>query len=106
MTKIKFFLLGACFAYSLTSFADSAKVINCKNSQGFGEIKQKILSIDKTFQWDNANCKMVGIQSLFPKKNDNGVVKFEKGLQVFVYDNDQLKFICLPGWVCNSWKIE
>src|ERR1700722_10091307 len=104
MTKIKnILLLLICTGYSLSVFANGIRPITCKDSQGFSEIKEKIISIDKTFRWDSLSCNVVGTKSIFPRKNKNGIMKFEKGLQIFVYDNYQLQFICLPGWVCKQW---
>jgi len=105
--KLKLFLLTfACIGYSLSTFACPSHPHRCNHFQGFHGIKQQILSIDKTFQWNTPDCKIVGTESIFPRKNKNGTVRFEKGLQVFVYKNDHLKFICVPGWKCNAWKTE
>jgi len=107
MKKIKIFLiLLFCIGYSSISFANNTKPLMCKNFHGFPEIKQKIISIDKTFRWDSTDCKIVGTKSIFPGKNKNGMVVFKSGLQIFVYNNYQLKFICLPGWICKAWRSE
>jgi len=89
-------LIGITF--SLPTFAANVKPILCKNFHGLLEIKKQIISLDDKFEWNNPNCKIVGTKSIFPRKS-----KFEKGLQLFVYQDYQLKFICLPGWVCKSW---
>lgn len=104
MEKVKNVLLLGCIVYSLSAFADNIKPINCKDFQGFPEIKQKIISIDKAFNLDDTNCKIVGTKSIFPRKNKNGLMQFETGLQIFLYDDYQLKFICLPGWICKPWE--
>lgn len=88
---------------SFPIFANNTKPIACKDFHAFSEIRQQINSLDQAFQWDNPSCKIVGIKSIFPRKNKNGVMQFEKGLQLFVYQDYQLKFICLPGWVCKAW---
>jgi len=90
-------------AYSFSSSAANVKMMTCKHSEGFREIKPQITAIAKSFQWQSATCKIVMTKSAFPRKNESGNVTFEKGLQIFVYDNNQLKFICLPGWVCKPW---
>lgn len=104
MTKIKsILLLLVCMGYSLFAFADNAKLLTCKDFKGFPGVKQKITAMDQTFKWDSSDCKIVGTTSLFPRKNKNDVMQFEKGLQIFVYDNYHLKFICVPGWICKAW---
>lgn len=104
MLKVKNLLLILLYVgCSFSAFGSSVKPITCKDFQGFHEIKQKIISMDKTLHWDSKNCKVVGTKSIFPRKNKNGLMQYEKGLQVFLYDDNQLKFICLPGWVCKPW---
>lgn len=89
-------LIGITFSFS--TFAANVKPVSCKNVQGLLEIKKQIISLDNKFEWDNPNCKIIGTHSVFPRKN-----KFEKGLQLFVYQDYQLKFICLPSWACKAW---
>jgi|SRR5579862_6735711 len=104
MAKItNFLLILLSICYSLPINAGSTKPINCKDFPGISEIK-KIISIDKGFHWDAPNCKIVATKSIFPRQNHNGIMKFGKGLQLFLYDDYQLKFICLPGWVCKQWN--
>ncbi len=103
ITRLKTFLLLICFMYSFSAFGNTSQPLSCKDFQGFADVKNKIISMDKTFDWNSQNCKIVETDSIFPKKNENGNMKFERGLQIFVYDSYQLKFICLPGWVCKSW---
>lgn len=74
----------------------------CKDFKNL-EVNQRIKALEPTFQLDNPNCEIVATKSIFPRKNANGV-HFEKGIQLFVYQNNKLKFICLPGWQCESWK--
>lgn len=103
MNKLKIGLLLSTLIFSLPLFANVIKPFECKNFPGLHRIKSPIHALDQTFAWDNPSCKIVATKSVFPRKNKNGIMQFEKGLQLFVYQNEQLKFICLPGWICKSW---
>jgi hypothetical protein len=100
MKNLKIFLcmLLIGITFSFPTFANNVKPVFCKDFQGILEAKKQIISLDNKFEWNNPNCKIVGTQSTFPKK-----AKFEKGLQLFVYQDYQLKFICSPGWVCKKY---
>lgn len=98
--KFIYVLIG--MAYSLTVFADGTNPITCSDFQVPLEIKQRISSFNQKFQWNNSNCKIVATKSIFPKEKNN-VLAYERGFQVFIYQDDQLKYICLPGWVCKAW---
>ena len=105
MMKIKnLLLILISMGFSLSVFANSANPMICKDVQGFSEVKQKINTMDKSFHWNSPSCRIVGTKSIFPRKNDKGVMQFEPGLQLFVYEDYQLKFICLPGWTCKPWQ--
>ena len=105
MRQIKWVLLIlACIGYPIISYANPIKLHLCKDFPGFHEIKRTIASIDKTFRWDTTDCKIIGTKSIFPRKNKNGLMGFATGLQLFIYNNYQLKFICLPGWICHPWE--
>lgn len=95
------FVLGSLF--SLPAFADKITPVQCKNSQMFPEVKEQILSLNQKVEWNSPNCSIIGTKSIFPKKDQSGKIKLEKGLQLFVYQNNQLQFICLPGWQCKAW---
>jgi len=98
-------LLG-CIMISLlatSAVAAANNIISCKDWQ-FEPMKQKISKYDQNFNWNNPDCKVIASKSLFPKRNNLGNFKFEKGIQAFVYVNNDLKYICLPGWVCKTWK--
>jgi hypothetical protein len=101
MKIIRFFLL--IFFIEITcsfpAFAANTMPIVCKDFKGLSlEVKKQIISLNDKFDWNNPNCKIVATKSIFPKKD-----KFEKGMQLFIYQDYQLKFICLPGWACKSW---
>ena len=98
--NIVWVLIG--MALSFSSYANIEKPIVCKDFHIL-EIRQQIEALDKQFQWDSPSCELVGTKSIFPRKDKKGIIQFEKGLQLFVYQNRQLKFICLPGWVCKYW---
>jgi len=103
MVKIKNIIwIPIGIIFTSLGFANNAQPIACKDLHDL-EIKPKIQTFDKKFQWNNSNCQIVGTKSVFLKKDKNGVIHFEKGLQLFIYQNKQLKFICLPGWVCKPW---
>jgi hypothetical protein len=101
--KIKSLILLFGVALSISAYAHTSKSITCKDFQGLQDLKQKIISLDEKFDWNSSDCKIVGTRSTFPKKDNHGKFKFENGLQVFVYQDYQLKFICLPGWLCKTW---
>lgn len=100
--KIISLMLLIGITFSLPAFSTNVKPILCKDFQWL-EIKKQIISLDDKFEWNNPNCKIVGTKSIFPRKDKLGKMQFEKGLQLLVYQNYKLKFICLPGWVCKSW---
>jgi hypothetical protein len=100
MKNIIWILVGMTLSFSV--FANNEKPITCKDFRTL-EIRQPIKTLDQNFQWDSPNCKIVATKSIFPKKDKNGNNQFEKGLQIFIYQDNQLKFICLPGWTCKSW---
>lgn len=90
-------LIGIIFSFSV--FEVNAEPIICKDFKGlFVDVKKQINFLDNKFDWNNPNCKIVATKSVFPKNT-----KFETGLQLFIYQDNQLKFICLPGWICKSW---
>ena len=104
MNKLKNIVLVLIgMAVSFPVLADTLKPLACKKIKTFPEVEQKIELLDKQFSFDSQDCKLVATKSLFPKKDEDGVMKFEKGLQLFIYQNNELKFICLPGWVCKAW---
>ena len=100
LNKVFCFILGV--TYSLSVFANNTQPITCQKFQLHG-IEQKINKLDEKFQWNDASCKIVATKSIFPRKDENSKFKYEKGMQVFVYQNYELKFICLPGWNCKAW---
>jgi len=96
--NITWILIG--LSLSLPAMANEIRPIPCNH---IFEVKQQIQSIAPNFEWNSPNCQIIGTRSLFPKKGTSGTTHFEKGLQVFVYLDKQLKFICVPGWVCKPW---
>src|ERR1700722_14768969 len=86
-------------AFSLPAFSAGLKPIVCKDLRGLIglALRQQVSFADRKFDWNNADCKIIGTKSIFPKKDKLGKVQFEKGLQLFVYQNYKLKFMCLPG---------
>jgi len=98
-------LLIILFTMMLSSavFAYNEKPIVCKDLHGLSNVKQSIKKLDKKFNWNSSNCKIVGTKSIFPRKNSKKTVSFTSGIQLFIYRNNQLKFICLPGWTCKAW---
>lgn len=105
MIKIKsivWIIIG--LAFSSPILANNERPITCKDFHSPLEVKQQIILLDQKFQWDNPGCKIVGTKSIFPRKDKNRIIQFKNGLQLFIYQNNQLKFICLPGWVCKSWE--
>ena len=81
----------------------AATHLACKDFHDFIQVKQQINALDPHFDWHNKSCTMIGTQSIFPKQEKDGRIHFEKGLQYFVYQNNQLVVICLPGWTCKLW---
>lgn len=94
-------LVGIALSFPLS--AHNEKPVACKEFQIL-EIRQPIKALDQNFQWNNPDCSIVATKSVFPKKDKNGKNQFEKGVQIFIYEDNQLKFICLPGWICKSWR--
>lgn len=101
LNKLLYFTLGVTYSFSV--FANDIRPITCKEFQTPLEVQQKINKLDQKFEWNNLNCKIIATKSIFPKKYHNEDFKYEKGFQIFVYQDDQLKFICLPGWICKKW---
>lgn len=103
MKNIKIISLLTGIALSLPVFASEQTPIVCKDFKAFPEVKDKINSLDDKFEWNSPECKIIATKSLLARKDQSGKIHFEKGLQLFFYQNYQLKFICLPGWVCKAW---
>lgn len=103
MKIIKTVVLCAGIVLSFTSFANNLKPISCNLTSHFEEVKEQIAILDPTFSWEGRGCQMIATQSIFPKKNNSGTKTFVHGLQLFIYQNQLLKFVCLPGWVCKKW---
>jgi len=91
-------LMLLAMTISFSAFAAHEKLIACKDLAVLSQVKQRINKLDQQFQWESPSCRIVETRSLFPRQG-----RFEKGVQLFIYQNDQLKFICLPGWVCRAW---
>src|SRR5436190_21504192 len=54
MIKVKNLLLILIYVgCSFSAFGNNIKPIICKDFQGLHEMKQKIISMDKTFNWDS-----------------------------------------------------
>lgn len=103
MIKFKTCLVVLIGALSFSAFADNEKLVPCKNFNSLSQVIEQIKSLDQTFQWSSPNCKIVATKSIFPKKEKDGTTQFERGIQLLIYQNNELKFVCLPGWVCKSW---
>ena len=103
MRYIKIISLLTGIVLSLPVFASDPTPYVCKDFKWFPEAKEKISSLDDKFEWNNPDCKIIASKTLLAKKDESGKFHFEKGLQLFVYQNYQLKFICLPGWICKAW---
>jgi hypothetical protein len=91
------------FPFSL--FAYDKQPVMCRNLHFEVEnLKAKVNSIDQNVKWNSQNCKVVYTRSLFPRNQKNGTVRFEHGLELFFYQDNQLKVICIPGWECRKWQ--
>ena len=102
LKKIAGIVLGICV--SCTAVADKTRTLSCNTiPETFPGIKHSISKMAPDFDWKKKGCEIVATQSKFPKEHTPGVIKFEKGLQVFVYQDNALKYICLPGWMCKAW---
>ena len=105
--KVISLILLTGITLSMSVFANNSKPFAynrvCKDFKWFPEVKEKISSLDEKFEWNNPDCKILYTKTLLPRKDESGKFHFEKGLQLFVYQNYQLKFICLPGWICKAW---
>lgn len=98
-------LLTLLLAITLSSqiFASDVMRMSCQKFKDFADLKQQVAALDPNFSWQDPNCQIVGTKSIFPKQEKNGKINFAKGLQIFVYQQNKLKFICLPGWECKRW---
>jgi hypothetical protein len=103
MKIAKMILVCVTALYSFPLFASPLQPHPCNKGDLFALVKPEIMKLDHDFQWNNSSCQIIATKSAFPKAQNNGIKKFEDGLQLFVYQNYSLKYICLPGWTCKAW---
>lgn len=85
------------------AIASEVKPILCRDFQLSSMVKKEIELLNPRFDWNSSDCKIVGTQSIFPRVQKAELIQFERGVQLFIYEKNQLKFICLPGWNCKPW---
>lgn len=101
-TYIKYLFVVAIAISAFPVYANHIQPSAC-NTSPFTEAKSAIIKLNQSFNWNSSDCEIIATKSEFPKQNKLGEWHFADGLQVFVYENKVLKYICLPGWSCKAW---
>lgn len=98
----KIILASMIGLFSTVSFAAAIKPVACKDFPMI-QVKQSVQQIAPEMKWEDTSCKIVATKTVFPKKVGTGKIEFNPAMQISVYENGQLKVMCVPGLVCKLW---
>ena len=104
-------ILGSllCFKLSAKVEVKDSEWISCQKffeTSEFVDVKKSLKENFPKLQTNSDLCQIVIAKTLFPKRNNKGVVSPSIGLQISLYQNNTLSLICIPGeskMVCKKW---